>query len=72
MSQDYRSFTSNDSPLMFVGHTHFPTKFIRLVIDGNKDSDVDFKFESSQRYMVMRLVGDPRDGHVTAVIVYTI
>lgn len=63
------SFTSNDSPLMFVGHTHFPTKFTYDLLSNQvtKDSDVDFKLNPGQRYMVNAgSVGDPRDGHVTA------
>ena len=63
------SFTSNDSPLMFIGHTHFPARFT-FDLQSNqvtKDLDVDFRLNPDQRYMINAgSVGDPRDGQVTA------
>lgn len=63
------SFTSNNSPLMFVGHTHFPTKFTYDLMTNKvlKEADQDFVMKAGQRYMVNAgSVGDPRDGQVTA------
>jgi len=63
------SFTSNESPLMFVGHTHFPAKF---VLDTNnnsvrKDLPGDSFLLPNERYLINAgSVGDPRDGNTAA------
>ncbi|MCM8540859.1 MAG: metallophosphoesterase family protein, partial [Lentisphaeraceae bacterium] len=63
------SFTSNQSPMMFVGHTHFPAKFV-LDTDNNsvrKDSPTDSFLLPNERYLINAgSVGDPRDGNITA------
>jgi predicted phosphodiesterase len=63
------SFTSNDSPIMFVGHTHFPAKFTFDLNANqvNKDDPMDFIMRPDQRYLINAgSVGDPRDGQTTA------
>lgn len=63
------SFTSNQSPLMFVGHTHFPAKFTydlgtNLV---RKDLCTNSYLLPNERYLInVGSVGDPRDGNTTA------
>ncbi|MCM8533302.1 MAG: metallophosphoesterase family protein [Lentisphaeraceae bacterium] len=63
------SFTSTTSPLMFIGHTHFPAKFT-FDLNSNhvtKDPCLDFTLRQDQRYMINAgSVGDPRDGQTTA------
>lgn len=63
------SFTSTTSPLMFIGHTHFPAKFT-FDLNSNhvtKDPCLDFTLRPDQRYMINAgSVGDPRDGQTTA------
>ncbi|MCM8526826.1 MAG: metallophosphatase family protein, partial [Lentisphaeraceae bacterium] len=63
------SFTANQSPLMFVGHTHFPAKF-RYDLNTNlvhKDECIDGLLKPHERYLVNAgSVGDPRDGSTAA------
>ena len=62
------SFDANKHPIMFVGHTHLPAKFIwsadnRLQQGKNKDFDL----KSGERYLInVGSVGDPRDGFTNA------
>ena len=63
------SFTSTQSPLMFVGHTHFPAKF-RFDLSTNlvhKDLCTNGFLLPHERYLINAgSVGDPRDGNTTA------
>lgn len=63
------SFTSNSSPLMFVGHTHFPARF-RYDLESNlvyEDPCVNGYLKGHERYLInVGSVGDPRDGSTTA------
>ena len=63
------SFTSNQSPMMFVGHTHFPAKFV-LDMNNNsvrKDLPGDSFLLPNERYLInVGSVGDPRDGNTAA------
>jgi predicted phosphodiesterase len=63
------SFTSNDSPLMFVGHTHLPAK-IAFNLATNQVNDqvvADGYLKQDERYLInVGSVGDPRDGQTTA------
>ena len=63
------SFTSSQSPLMFVGHTHFPAKFV-LDMNNNsvrKDLPGDSFLLPNERYLINAgSVGDPRDGNTAA------
>ena len=63
------SFTSNQSPIMFVGHTHFPAKFV-LDMNTNsvrKDLPGDAFLLPNERYLINAgSVGDPRDGNTAA------
>ena len=63
------SFTSNQSPMMFVGHTHFPAKFVLDTSNNSvrKDNPTDSFLLPHERYLINAgSVGDPRDGNVTA------
>ena len=63
------SFTSTTSPVMFVGHTHFPAKF-RYDLNTNlvhQDLCTNGYLQANERYLInVGSVGDPRDGNVTA------
>jgi predicted phosphodiesterase len=63
------SFNSNESPLMFVGHTHFPAKF-SLNPQSPQINTLDATngiLNPHERYLInVGSVGDPRDGQTTA------
>ena len=63
------SFTSNNSPVMFVGHTHLPAKFA-YDLNSNivrQDPCANGYLSPHERYLInVGSVGDPRDGGTTA------
>ena len=63
------SFTSNNSPVMFVGHTHLPAKFA-YDLNSNivrQDPCANSYLDPHERYLInVGSVGDPRDGGTTA------
>ncbi|WDE98312.1 metallophosphoesterase family protein [Lentisphaera profundi] len=63
------SFSSTQSPLMFVGHTHLPGYFQCDVARGEvkKCDPRKFKIQEGFRYLVNAgSTGDPRDGSLTS------